>query len=104
METETIDLWLKVIGSYGFPIASVLALFWLFVHAARAVWSWMMPRIDKVIDAHMTFLTTLTENDTRHTEAMETLSSEGKTGHSTTHNKLDVIGEKVHAIHNKVVN
>lgn len=103
METETVELWLKVVGSYGFPIASVLALFWLFVHAARAVWSWMMPRIDKVIDAHMTFLTTLTENDTRHTEAMETLTADGKTGHSTTHNKLDAVHADVKHIKERFV-
>ena len=95
MEHEAVELWLKVIGNYGFPIACVLALFWLFVKAAKAVWSWMMPRIDKVIDAHMTFLNTLTENDTRHTEAMEQLTNDGKAGHSTTHNKLDAVHEDV---------
>lgn len=102
MEAQ-VELWLKVIGSYGFPIASVLLVVWLFVKAAQAVWSWLMPRIDKVIDAHMTFLQTMTENDTRHTQAMETLTSDGKAGHSATHSKLAVIGEQVHQIHEKVV-
>ena len=102
MEAQ-VELWLKVIGSYGFPIAAVLLVVWLFVKAAKAVWNWLTRRIDKGSDAHMTFLQTLTENDTRHTEAMETLTADGKQGHSTTHNKLEVIGEKVHQIHAKVV-
>lgn len=103
METAELDLWLKAIGSYGFPVVLVLMLFWLLIRAAKGVWSWIMPRIDRVLDAHMSFLSTLQENDTRHMQAMETLTSEGKNAHSTTHNKLDTIGEKVHAIHAKVV-
>lgn len=102
MEAQ-VELWLKVIGSYGFPIASVLLVVWLFVKAAQAVWTWLTPRIDRVIDAHMTFLQTLTENDTRHTEAMETLTVDGKTGHSTTHNKLDAVHADVKHIKERFV-
>lgn len=102
MEAE-IELWLKVIGSYGFPIASVLLLLWLVRAAAKAVWGFLMPRVDKVIDAHMTFLQTLTENDTRHTEAMQTLTNSGKQAHDKTHAELGHIKDKVVDIHRKVV-
>ena len=93
---EEVDVWLKVIGSYGFPIAAVVMLSVLLVKGCRAVWTWLMPRIDKVIDAHMTFLQTLTQ-------AMETLTSDGRNAHGQTHEKLDRIETRVIDIHKKVV-
>lgn len=90
---EQAEWWLRAVFNYGLPSVLILALGAAAWKGIRAVWTKAVEWIETLLETIKDFLAGISENDTKRTEAMHTLTMSGLEGHAKTHGKL----EDVHA-------
>lgn len=83
------DWLMKAVFNYGFPTVVLLILLFGGWKGIRAVWSKLCDWIESGLETFRDFLAGVSENDTKRTEAIQTLTMSGMDGHAKTHGKLD---------------